>query len=489
MTAYDNLSSFLSELEGGRDLVRVPVEVDPVLELAEITDRVCRSAGDGGPVLFFERVKGSSLPVIVNLLGSDRRICRALRVKSLDEATQRIAGLFEPELPEDWLDSVKLLPQWTQLTRLPPTSVKSGVCQQVVKMGSDVDLQELPIPTGWPGDAAAAITAGQVYTANLQTGARDMGMFPLEFRDKSSLFVHWNEHEEGFRNYQRYRQQERQMPVAIALGGDPVLTYVANAPLPANTDGCLFAGFLRGSNVELVKCRSIDLEVPAHAEVVIEGLIDTAVEPETAGPLGLFSGFYSLPEPLPIIQVTAVTHRSNPVFPALIAGKPYMEEHWIGRATERMLLPFVRLHVPEIVDFHRPRCGTDRNLLFVSIQKHYPQQARKVINALWGIDGVATTKIVVVVDADVDVHNEEDVWFHVGAHVHPGRDVLFCEGPTHMHDHAAPVRGMGHKLGIDATRKLPEEGHPRPWPEPVRMNQDVQDLVARRWGEYGFEGL
>lgn len=483
----DNLADFLAELEDDRELVRIAAEVDPVLEIAEITDRVSKAAA-GGRALFFEKVKGKSIPVVTNVLGSESRVCRALRAGSFDEAAARVADLVKPNLPEGWLGSLKIVPQLAQLIRLPPKVAKTGVCQQVVKVGRDVDLRELPVPLAWPREASPTITAGQVYTRSLSTGLRSAGLYPIELRGHNSLAVHWDPHQDGWRNFNEHRQAGRQMPVAVVLGGDPVLSYAAFAPFPAGIDPLLVAGFLRGDSIELIKCRSIDLEVPASAEFVIEGAIDTAAPLAAAGPIALPTGFYSLPEESATIEVTAVTHRSNPVFPAMIPGHPPAEEFWLGKATERMMLPLVRLFVPELVDLHFPKAGAFRNLVFVSLRKEYPQQARKLMNALWSLGGLMVTKIIVAVDAEVYVRNEDAVWFQVGANVHPGRDVLFCEGPTHFSDHAAPVRGMGHKIGIDATRKLPEEGHPRPWPDPLEATRQIRELVDRRWAEYGLGG-
>jgi len=484
--SYDSLSDFVSELEDDGDLVRVSAEVDPVFEIAEITRRRCASGGES-PALCFDNVKGCPIPLVTNLLGSQRRMCRALRTASFDEVAARIVGLMEPELPQGWIESLKLVPHVSELTKLPPKSVKSGICQQVVKMGRDVDLAELPILTCWPNEAAPTITMGQVFTEHPKSHLRHVGLSPLEVRGQNRLAVHWNVHQESWRHFTEHRALGRQMPVAVVLGGDPVYTYMATAPLPPHTDACLLGGLLRGENVNLVKCRSIDLEVPADAEIVIEGLIDTAAELEPAGPIAWPTGFYGEREELPTLQVTALTHRSNPFYPAMIPGPPPMDEYWLGKATERVMVPFLKLLLPEIVDLHMPRAGLFRNLLFVSIRKQYPQQARQVMNGLWGLGQLAVAKMVVVVDENVDVHDEEQVWYDVGANTHPGRDVVFCEGPTHMTDHAAPVRGMGHKMGIDATRKSFEEGHPRNWPERLAVNEEIAEMVTRRWSEYGFD--
>ncbi|HUG91847.1 MAG TPA: UbiD family decarboxylase domain-containing protein, partial [Planctomycetaceae bacterium] len=329
----------------------------------------------------------------------------------------------------------------------------------------------------------------QVYTRDPDTGIRHAALTPLVVRGHAQLAVHWTAHDPAWQHFTGWRRQRQQMPLAVALGGDPVLALAACCPLPANTDPLLFAGFLRDRPVEVVKCRSLELEVPAGAEIVLEGLIDTTQPLERSGPIALSTGFYSQPEDVPLMQVTALTHRSNPVFPVSVPGPPPGERTWIDRAVERLFLPLVKLAVPEVVDLHRPAAGGGRNLAYVSIRKQYPGQARKVLHALWGLGWLMTTKLVVVVDAGVNVHDSDEVWFHVGANAHPGRDAVFAEGPADMDDHAAPVRGLGHMLGLDATRKLPEEGHPRAWPEPLACTEEVGRLVTRRWGEYGLEEM
>ena len=483
--AYENLQDFINELHDSGELVRIRAEVDPVLEITEITDRVSKSP-DGGPALFFERVKGSSMPVVINLLGSYKRMCRALGVQSFEEVADRIAGLVKPQVPEGWLEKLKMVPQFAQLTKLPPRIVRSGVCQTVVKLGSDVNLAELPVLQCWPDDAGRFITFGQVFTRNPVSGERNVGMYRVQVRDRNTCSMHWHLHHDGCHNFMEYKKQGERMPIAVSLGGDPVFPYMATAPLPPNTDECLFGGFLRGQNVDLVKCRSIEMEVPANAEIVLEGYVDPAEPWETEGPFGDHTGFYSLADQFPLFHVTAITHRPNPIYPTTIVGKPPMEDYWMGKATERIFLPLIKMFIPELVDYNLPRAGAFHNLCFVSIKKTYPQQARKVMNAIWSMGQMMFSKIVVVVDAGVDVQDEEKVWFHVGANVHPGRDVVFNAGPTDILDHAAPICGVGHKMGIDATRKFPEEGHPRPWPDEMVNSREVKDMVTRRWSQYGL---
>ncbi|MEX0701840.1 MAG: UbiD family decarboxylase [Planctomycetales bacterium] len=483
--AYDDLGDFLSRLEDDRELVRIAAEVDPVHELAEITARIAR-APDGGPAVLFESVAGSEFPVVANLLGCPARLCRLMNAASFDEVAERLAARLKPDVSGSWLDALKMVPQLGRMASAPPRLVKTGACQQVVEMGRDVDLRRLPVPHAWPGESARTITAGQVVTRDPETGGRDVALTPLALRDERSLHVHWDVQQDGWRNFEAHRRGGQQMPVAVALGGDPLLVFAAHAPLPPGADACLLAGLLREKPVELVRCRTAELEVPAAAEIVIEGYVDPAAGLERAGPIAAATGFHSLPEEVPVMHVTAVTRRANPVFPALIRARPPSEEHCLERLAARCLRPFVRMLVPEVVDLHFPPAGAGRNLLFVSVRKRYPHQARKVMNAVWALDALSAAKIVVVVDADADVSDEEEVWFRVGAHAHPGRDVAFWQGATHMADHAAPIRGLGHKLGIDATRKLADEGHSRPWPEELRMSEEVRDRVHRRWGEFGL---
>lgn len=484
--AYDNLSDYLAELQDDGDLVRIAVEVDPVLEAVHVVERVCQRDG-GGPAVFFENIKGHSIPMVANLLGSERRLCRALQADSFDQVAERVAGLIKPDLPDGWLNTLKLVPRFAQLATLPPKTVNAGICQQVVKLGRDVNLGELPIPQCWPNDPGPTITRGQVLTRHSETGVRDISLTPLHVDGQDTLCVHWSRRDEGWRRFVQYQREQRQMPVAVVLGGDPVLDYTAAAPLPPNTDAFLFAGFLRGKGVELVKCRSNDLAVPTNAEIIIEGFIDTDAPLVPADSIAAATGYYRVGQEVPRMQVTAVTHRANPMFPILVRGRPPMEDYWLNQASMRIFRPLVRLYVPEVVDYHMPRAGVFRHILFVSIRKEYAQQARKVMNALWSLGPLTVAKLIVVVDGDVDVRDEEQVWFHVGANVHPGRDTVFCEGPGDMDDHAAPIQGMGHKLGLDATRKLPEEGHSRPWPDALTMTPEIKERVSRRWADYGLD--
>lgn len=483
---FDNLTDFLSRLIDDGEIRRITAEVDPVCELAAVTDAVCKSPG-GGPALFFENVRGSTFSAVSNLLGSSRRMCLALRCESFDELAERFARLMQPHTPDGWMETLKRVPELTQLATLSPKLIKTAICQQVVKMGADVDLGEFPLPQCWPGESARVITAGQVLTRDPARKQLRVARLPVVVRDQASVFVLWNSHHDWARFYEEYRLRKQPMPIAIVLGGDPAHLYAASAPLPQHTDPFLFAGFVRGKHLELVRCRSIDLEVPADAEVVLEGRIEPDGERELCGPIAAPTGFYTEAAEWPVVPLTAVTHRADPVFPITVWSRPPSESDWLGRACERLLVPLVRQFVPELADLHQPRCGAFRNLLFASVHKRFPQQARQVMSALWSFGALAASKIVVVVDADVNLHDEAQVWHAVGSHVHPGRDVVFCEGPTHAEDHAAPIAGVGHKLGFDATRKLPEEGHPRTWPAALQMPPEILELIRTRWSEYGLD--
>ncbi len=492
---YERLTDFLEELERDGELVRIRCEVDPELEITEITDRMSKSRFDkwglGGPALLFEKVKGSRMPLVINLLGSERRMARALRVRHVDEIAERIASLMKPDVPEGGLvEKLKMLPDLARMAKtlgsLPPKIVASGPCQEVVNTGDQIDLGELPVIKCWPLDAGKFITFGQVFTRNPESDERNVGVYRLQVIDKKTTAMHWHMHHDGAQNYLRYKRRGERMPIAVSLGGDPVYPFMGIAPMPPDTDECLFGGFLRGRPVELVKCKTINMEVPADAEIVLEGYVDTSEPLVTEGPFGDHTGWYSLEDQFPLFHVTAITHRSNPIYLTTIVGKPPQEDYHMGKAVERIFLPLVRMMIPELVDYDLPTFGVFHNFAFVSIKKTYPQQARKVMSAIWGLGQLMFTKIIVVVDSDVNVHDYDRVWFHVGSNVHPGRDVIFHQGPTDILDHAAPICGCGHKMGIDATRKLPEEGHPRPWPPEMLTTRETRDLVMRRWAEYSI---
>lgn len=480
---HEFLTDFLSRLQDAGELVRIAAPVDTGLEIAAITDRVSKSSG-GGPALLFERPRNSSIPVVSNLLGSRRRLCLALGIDSLDQLSEKMSRLLQPE-PGGWLEALKLVPSMSGLTRFAPRVIKTAVCQQVVKLGRDVNLWDLPIPRCWPDEANPVITAAQVVTRDHVTGTHHVGRFPLQVINQQQLIPHWHRNHPAFHDWETAVREQRQFPVAVALGGDPVHSVMTAASFVAPTDTLLFGGFLRGTGLDLVKARTIELEVPAAAEIVLEGYIDYAETLSDASPIAGGSGFYQPPETLPVINVTAVTHRANPLCPVIIPAGPPSEDSWIALAIERLSLSIIRSTIPDIVDIHQPFPGASRNLLFVSIRKQHPLQARQVLHALWGSRLLGLTKMIVIVDADVNVQREDAVWFAVGTHVNPGRDLIIDDGPIPMDDHTSEYRGLGRKLGIDATRKYSQEAY-RPSPKPLAMPAELLAQLDLRWAELGL---
>jgi 4-hydroxy-3-polyprenylbenzoate decarboxylase len=473
-----DLRDWIALLEREGELVRVSAEVDPHLEITEIVDRTVKS---GGPALLFERLKGSEHPLLINQFGTKRRMCLAFGVDSLDEVGQKLADVLEMQPPEGLREKISGLMKLKSIAGSRPKTVRSGPAHEVVLTGDDVDLDVLPIQTCWPQDAAPFITLPAVITKDPRTGGRNAGMYRMQKIDGRSTFMHWQIHKDGRMDY---LASGGRLEVAVALGLDPITAYTASAPLPKHIDELMLAGFLRGDAVELVKGKTVDLEVPANAEIVLEGYVEAGDE-GTEGPFGDHTGYYTAPEPFPIFHLTAMTMRRDAIYPSIVVGRPPAEDAWLGKATERIFLPAVRMSVPEIVDYDLPVAGAFHNCAIVSIRKTFPGQAQKVMHAIWGLGMLSLTKCVVVVDEWVDVHDYEEVFFRVTANVDPKRDVLLSEGPVDHLDHAPGTQFVGGKMGIDATHKLPEEGA-RPWPEEIRMSPEIAELVTRRWAEYGL---
>ncbi|MDO8730909.1 MAG: menaquinone biosynthesis decarboxylase [Candidatus Omnitrophota bacterium] len=480
--AFRNLQEFIAELERRGELKRVRAPVDPTLEITEIADRLVKSES-GGPGLLFEQVKGSPIPLAINLFATKRRMELALGVADLEEIPRRIEELLKIPNPTGLLEKLSLLPKLAELAQFPPKKVSRGACQEVV-IRDNPSLNLLPILQCWPKDAGRYITLGSVITRHKQTGRRNVGLYRLQVFDDKTLGMHWQLHKDGAEHWKGYAPGEK-MPVAVALGGDPASMYAASAPLPPEIDEYLFAGFLRKEPVELVKGVTVDLEVPAEAEIVIEGYVEVGPRREE-GPFGDHTGYYSLAEPYPVMKVTAITHRKNPVYPTTIVGIPPMEDLWLGKATERIFLPLVRKMVPEIIDMNFPAEGIFNNGVIVSIKKSYPGQARKVAHALWGLGQLMFTKVIIVVDEWVDVQNASQVAWLAFMNIDPKRDCFFVEGPVDTLNHASPEWNFGSKMGVDATAKLPEEGHSRGWPDLIEMDPKVREQVSRRWAEYGL---
>ena len=477
---HDQLAELLAELQDSRELVRISAEVDTDLEIAALTHRACRLPG-GGPVLFFERVRGASVPVVTNLFGSYARMSRYLGGESFDAVADRMSGLIQPRVAEGWFEQVKLIPQFTQLGKLPPRLVRVAACQQVVRLGRDIDLEAWPIPRLWPDDEARLLTTGIVCLRHPHTQEPVVEQVPLEVRDAQSFRVHLTPQSAGWVVVREHQRLRTPLSVAVAVGGDPLLTYVAGAPRPPGADAWLFAGFLRGAAVDLVTARTSDLELPAHAEVVFEGYIEPTEPWEPASRVGLPTGYYGEPYPVPTLHLTAITSRTNPVLPIIVPDQPPQERYWLHKLTERLFLPVLRMVVPELVDYSFPHAAAQRHLAFVSIRKSYAGQARKVLSALWGHPLTMHCKLLVVVDDEVDVQNPEAVWLAVGASMQPPRDLQVQDGPADWFDHSAPARGFGGKLGIDATRKLPEEHTGKAWPDQLAWPAEFEQTLDELW--------
>jgi 4-hydroxy-3-polyprenylbenzoate decarboxylase len=475
--AHD-LREWIALLEREGELVRVAAEVDPKLEVTEIVDRVVKA---GGPAILFERPKGADVPLLINQFGTERRMCLAFGVERLDDLGARVGDILEMQPPEGLAAKVRGLKTLKSIADARPRTVRRGACQEIVLQGDDVDLGRLPVQTAWPADGGPFITLPAVITRDPRNGQRNVGMYRMQVLGPRSTAMHWQIHKDGRADY---LFTEGRMEVAVALGLDPISAYSASAPLPKHIDELMVAGFLRGEPLELVKGVTVDIEVPAHAEIVLEGFIEKGALADE-GPFGDHTGFYTPVEPFPVFNVTAITMRRDAVYPSIVVGKPPQEDAWLGKATERIFLPAVRMTVPEIVDYDLPVAGAFHNLCIVSIRKAFPGHARKVMNAIWGLGMLSLTKGVVVVDAHVDVHDYEQVMFYVGANVDPKRDVVISEGPLDHLDHAPTLQFFGGKIGIDATAKGPLEGT-REWPPEIEMDSEVKALVDRRWDEYGL---
>ncbi len=480
--AYKDLREFLSDIEQADDLKRIKLEVDPKLEITEIADRVMKAPG-GGKCLLFENVKGSKLPLVINALGSHDRMTKALGVKDFKEIADRIAELIKPEVPTGLFDKLKKLPELAQLAKITPKLVRSGSCQEVVYKGKDANLDMLPILKCWPMDGGRYFTFAGIYSKDIVTGKQNVGMYRMQKLDSHSCAAHWQVHHDGATHCRGYEKAGEKMPVALALGGDPAVSYAASAPLPPGIDEMIFAGFIRKKPVEMVKCVSIDLQVPADAEIIVEGYVDPK-DLVVEGPFGDHTGYYSMPEKYPRFTVTAITMRKDAIYPATIVGIPPMEDFYMGLATERLFLPLVRMLLPEVVDYHLPAFGVFHNYCLVSIKKEYPYHGRKIMHSIWGMGQMMFSKFIIVVDEDVNVQNIEEVLFQVGANVDPRRDTCIVDGPVDALDHAAPFLCAGSKMGIDATRKVPGEGLQRDWPPQIKMPQEIKDLVDARWDKY-----
>jgi 4-hydroxy-3-polyprenylbenzoate decarboxylase len=527
--AYDDLRDWIKTLEKHGELKRISEEVSPELEITEITDRVSKS---GGPALLFENIKGHpGHKVFINQFGSERRMALALGVERLDEIAERIHGLMNLKAPEGLLDKLKMLPQLSALTSAFPKTVsaKDAPCKEVV-LRENFDLKQFPILKCWPHDGGPFITLPCVVTRDPRTGKRNVGMYRMQVYDGQTTGMHWQRQKVAAEHYREALRRQAaanstedprtarvaamaesaggavaipdgpigglpqvalgnlkgsRLEVAVAIGTDPATTFAAIVPAPPEVEEYLIAGFLRGKPVEIVQCETVDLQVPAHAEIVLEGYVELG-ELRSEGPFGDHTGFYTLTDDYPVFHLTCVTHRKNPIYAATIVGKPPMEDAWMGKAVERIFLPAMRMQIPELVDIHLPVEGVFHNLMLVSIRKSYPGQARKVMNAIWSLGQAMFTKIIIVVDEDCDVQNVAEVVLRVANNIDPERDIQFTLGPVDTLDHSSRLPNYGSKMGIDATRKWKAEGFSRPWPAMIEMDRATKAKVDAIWAKLGL---
>jgi 4-hydroxy-3-polyprenylbenzoate decarboxylase len=481
--AYENLREFVKVLEKNKELKRISGPVSSDQEITEITDRVSKA---GGPALLFESVDGGKIPVLINALGSRRRMELALEVESVDAVAARLTEWLDFKSPTGLLEKVKMLPKLAELGKYFPKVVKSGPCQEVIKREGEFSLFDFPILKCWESDGGRFITLPMVFTRNPRTGARNCGMYRMQVYDERTTGMHWQIHKHGAAHHRDLEKKGvERMEVAVAIGAEPITTFAAALPLPDDLDEMIFSSFLREKPIEMVKCVSVNLEVPAHSEIVLEGYVDPA-ERRTEGPFGDHTGFYTLEEPYPVFHVTAVTHRKNPIYQTTIVGRPPMEDCYMGWAITRITLPVLKRQFPEIMDLNLPFEGVFHNLMLVSIRKQYPGHARKIMNAIWGLGQAMFTKCIVVVDEEVNVQDASEVVWKVLNNIDPERDIQFVMGPVDVLDHAARLTGYGSKMGVDATRKWKGEGFERRWPRENRTSDEVKKMVDEKWRKLGL---
>lgn len=471
--AYPDLNAFIDRLRTEGELVEISEEVDPDLEVAAVADRVVKRSG---PALLFTNVRGASMPLAINLFGTHRRMCLSLEVDSIDDLAADIDAYLEPQLPEGLLGKIQALPKLTRLGALKTRLVRKAPCQEVVEK-DDPTLAGIPAIKCWPGDGGRYITYPIVVTKHPEAGTRNLGLYRLQIHDERTLGMHWQRHKGAAEHFRVAEALGRRLEVAVCLGPEPATIYAAGAPLPPEIDELMLAGFIRKESVEVVRAATVDLEVPASSQIVLEGYCEPG-ERRTEGPFGDHTGFYSLADEYPVFHLTAVTRRKDPLYHTIIVGPPPQEDGPIGTATVRLFLPMIKKVLPEVVDMNLPVEGIFHNLVIVSIRKRYPGQARKVAHALWGLGQMMFTKCIVVVDDDCDVQNPREVTWRVGTHVDPKRDVWTVEGPMDVLEFAVSQPAFGGKMGIDATRKTREEGFTGEWPQILRHPDEVLRRAA-----------
>jgi 4-hydroxy-3-polyprenylbenzoate decarboxylase len=476
-----NLRSFIHELENLDELKRISISVDPFLEIAEIADRMSKT---DGPALLFENVKGASFPLLINAFGSYRRMQTALGCNSFEDIAHRLETILKIQPPRNFMDKLRMLGTLKTMSDLIPRRVKRAPCQdRIFDAGQMLDM--LPILTTWPKDGGPFITLPIVITKDPDTGIQNVGMYRMHKYDRTTTGMHWQYNKDGARHFDKYKNRNQRMEVAVALGGSPVVTYAATAPLPPDIDEYIFAGFINTRPIDIVKAKTVDLMVPAESDFILEGYVDPD-ELRTEGPFGDHTGFYSPADSYPVFHITCITCRNDAIYPATIVGKPPMEDCYMAKATERIFLPLIKIVIPEVVDMELPLEGVFHNCALISINKQFPGQAKKVIHALWGLGQMASTKFIAVFDDDLDLRDAGTVVWKLLNNVDPRRDLIFSEGPLDALDHSAPYPNFGGKMGIDATRKTKDEGMGREWPEEIEMTSEIKALVDSRWRSYGF---
>ncbi len=484
MKNFKNLREFVAALEAAGELIRIKHTVSADLEISEITDRVSKSPG-GGKALLFENVKGHKIPVLINAFGSFKRMAMSMGTETIEGAAERITSLLELKgIPKTFEGKIKLLGQMVDLAKIPPRIVASGACQEIVI--HEPKLSQIPVIKCWPHDGGPFITMPLVFTKDPETGERNIGMYRMHVYDDRTTGMHWQTQKDGAIHAEKARRMGKRLEVAVVIGADPATVFSGVVPLPYGLDELLFSGFVRGAGVELVKCKTVDLEVPAESEIVLEGYVDPN-DLRVEGPFGDHTGVYTPIENFPAFHVQCITMRKNPIYLTTIVGKPPMEDYYMGKAIERSFLPILKKQMPELVDMNFPMEGTFNNAVIVSIDKGYPFQARKVAHAIWGLGQLSFTKVVVIVDKSVDVHDLSAVALTVFNNIDPKRDCFFVEGPVDTLNHAAPQRDFGSKMGIDATAKLKDEGYTRQWPEDIEMDDQTKKSVDAMWNQLGIK--
>lgn len=483
--AFKNLNEFIKTLQETGEVVEIPALVDPCLEVTEIYDRIIKKEG---PALLFTNVKGSVIPLVINLFGSRRRMALALGVEDVNEMGGRIQTFLDLKVPHGILEKLAMIPKLAQLNAVIPKSVKRAPCQEhVIRPEEGPMLAKLPILQCWPKDGGKFITFPLVITQDPKTHQRNVGLYRMHVYDDKTTGMHWQIHKDGAEHFRKLNQgSKNRLSVACVIGADPATMFAAACPLPSGIDELMFAGFLRQKPVEVVKCKTIDLEVPAEAEIVLEGYVEEG-EMRLEGPFGDHTGFYSRAKDFPVFHITCMTHRTNPVYVTTVVGRPPMEDCYMGKAIERIFLPMIQKQYPEITDIHLPWEGAFHNCLIVSLRKSFPEQGKKIINALWGLGQMMFSKMIIVLDHDVNIQDLQEVSWRVLNNIDPKRDIIVGEGPLDELDHAAPRDFGGSKIGIDATRKTQAEGMERPWPEDIVMDEEIRKKVAERWREYGLD--